>query len=276
MTELRQKYPLKKLLQLSCLPRSMYYYYKKHGKEDKYCSLKQEIKRIYDANKKDYGYRRVWLRLRQEGIKITRKTVHKLMKGMGLYGKRRKGKYNSYKGEVGNIAPNLINRNFKAEKPFEKAAIDITEFAVCDDKVYLSAMIDLYNNEIISYSISLSPNYAQTRETLNGLFAKLPQGARPILHSDQGWQYQMREYQRELKSHNVIQSMSRKGNCLDNSVIENFFGRLKVEMFYGEKFQTVDEFIYCLKEYINYWNNERIVLKFGMSPIQYRTLSQAI
>ena len=276
MTELRQKYPLKKLLQLTCLSRSMYYYYKKHGKEDKYSLLKQEIKRIYEANKKDYGYRRVWLELRQEGIKITRKTVHKLMKSMGLYGKRRKGRYNSYKGEVGNIAPNLLNRNFKAEKPFEKLAIDITEFAVCDDKVYLSAMIDLYNNEIISYSISLSPNYAQTRETLNGLFAKLPQGARPILHSDQGWQYQMREYQRELKSHNVKQSMSRKGNCLDNSVIENFFGRLKVEMFYGEKFQTVDEFIHCLKEYINYWNNERIVLKYGMSPIQYRTLTQAI
>ena len=86
---------------------------------------------------------------------------------------------------------------------------------------------------------------------LKGLFDKLPQDARPILHSDQGWQYQMKEFQRQLQEHNIIQSMSRKGNCLDNSVMENFFGRLKVEMFYGEKFQTVDEFVHCLKEYIS-------------------------
>ena len=128
-------------------------------------------------------------------------------------------------------------------------------------KVYLSPIIDLHNNEVISYSISTSPDFGQTKEILKGLFDKLPKGARPILHSDQGWQYQMREFQRQLKEHNILQSMSRKGNCLDNSVMENFFGRLKVEMFYGEKFQTVDEFVHCLKEYIHYWNNERISLK---------------
>ena len=92
-----------------------------------------------------------------------------------------------------------------------------------------------------------------------------------------GWQYQMKEFQRQLKEHNIIQSMSRKGNCLDNSVMENFFGRLKVEMYYGEKFQTVDEFVHCLKEYIHYWNNERISLTLnGMSPVQYRTHSQTM
>ncbi len=112
---------------------------------------------------------------------------------------------------------------------------------------------------------------------LQGLFDKLPKGARPILHSDQGWQYQMKEFQRQLKEHHIIQSMSRKGNCLDNSVMENFFGRLKVEMFYGEKFETVDEFVHCLKEYIHYWNNERISLALnGMIPVQYRTHSQTI
>ena len=164
------------------------------------------------------------------------------MRSMGLYGKRRKSKYKSYKGEVGKIAPHIINRDFETNKPFEKLATDVTEFAVCDDKVYLSPVIDLHNNEVISYSISLSPNFEQMREMLKGLFDKLPQGARPILHSDQGWQYQMKEFQKQLQEHNIIQSMSRKGNCLDNSVMENFFGRLKVEMFYGEKFQTVDEF----------------------------------
>ena len=215
--------------------------------------------------------------MRQKGIKINHKTVHKLMKSMGLSGKRRRSKYRSYKGEVGRIAPNIINRDFGAGKPYEKLVTDVTEFAVCDEKVYLSPVLDLHNNEVISYSISLRPNFEQIREMLRGLFEKLPKDATPIMHSDQGWQYQMKEFQSQLKEHKIIQSMSRKGNCLDNSVMENFFGRLKVEMFYGEKFQTVDEFVHCLKEYITYWNNERISLKLnGMSPVQYRTHSQAI
>ena len=104
----------------------------------------------------------------------------------------------SYKGEVGKIAPNVISRNFETSKPFEKLATDVTEFAVCDDKVYLSPVIDLHNNEVISYSISTSPNFEQTREMLKRLFDKLPKDARPILHSDQGWQYQMKEFQRSL------------------------------------------------------------------------------
>lgn len=213
--------------------------------------------------------------LRQKGIQLNHKTVQRLMKSMGLQGKRRKSKYKSYRGEIGMIAQNMINRNFEASKPYEKLATDVTEFAVCDDKVYLSPVMDLHNNEILSYSVSLSPNFEQTREMLRGLFDKLPTNATPILHSDQGWQYQMREFQWQLKEHHITQSMSRKGNCLDNSVMENFFGRLKVEMFYGEKFQTVNEFVHCLKEYIHYWNNERISLTLnGMSPVKYRTHSQ--
>ena len=129
----------------------------------------------------------------------------------------------------------------------------------------------LCNREIVSYSISTSPNLQQIRDMLDGLFDKLPDNARPIFHSDQGWQYQHEEYQRLLKEHNIIQSMSRKGNCMDNGAMENFFGRLKVEMYYGEQFQTVDEFINCLKEYIDYYNNDRIITKLKMSPVQYRT-----
>ena len=197
------------------------------------------------------------------------------MKTLHLQAKQRRSKYKSYKGEVGKVAPNILKRNFEANKPFEKLTTDVTEFSVCGEKVYLSPIMDLYNREIISYNISRSPNFWQTREMLNGLFEKLPNDARPILHSDQGWQYQMREYQRLLAEHNIRQSMSRKGNCLDNSSIENFFGRLKVEMFFGEKFQTTAEFIRCLEEYIAYYNNERISLKLkAMSPIQYRTHSQ--
>ena len=150
------------------------------------------------------------------------------------------------------------------------------ESIVCDEKVYLSPVLDMYNNEIVSYSISTSPNFNQTKEMLKGLIHKLPSSATPILHSDQGWQYQMKEYQRILKENNITQSMSRKGNCLDNSIMENFFGRLKTEMFYGEKFESVNSFIDKLKEYIYYYNNERIILKLKMSPVKYRTQNQII
>lgn len=274
VSELRQRFPLNKLLKLSKLSRSTYYYHCRE-RQDKYEIEKQEIEKIYNENSGRYGYRRILVVLRQNGYIINHKTVQKLMKSMGLYGKRRKNKYKSYKGEVGKIVPNILNRGFDADKPYSKLVTDVTEFAVCDDKVYLSPIMDLHNNEIVSYSISQSPNFEQTREMLKGLFEKLPKTAKPILHSDQGWQYQMREYQRQLKEHNITQSMSRKGNCLDNSVMENFFGRLKVEMFYGEKFQTVDEFVHCLEEYIKYWNNDRISLTLkGMSPMQYRTHTQ--
>ncbi len=184
------------------------------------------------------------------------------MKSLDLKEKQRKnGKYHSYKGEVGKIADNLLGRDFYAARPFEKLTTDVTEFKVCDDKVYLSPVMDLYNREIISYSISLSPNLLQIHEMLSGLFDKLPADSRPIFHSDQGWQYQHAEYQRLLKEHNIIQSMSRKGNCMDNGAMENFFGRLKVEMFYGEKFESVTTFIDELERYIDYYNNERISMK---------------
>ena len=206
------------------------------------------------------------LALKQLGYVINHKTVLKLMNCLNIHGKQRRSKYKSYKGEVGKIAPNILNREFEALEPFEKLSTDVTEFNVCDDKVYLAPIIDLYNNEVLSYAISLSPNFHQTREMLQGLFEKLPQGVSPILHSDQGWQYRMKEFQKLLQDHK--QSMSRKGNCLDNSVMENFFGK---------KFQTVDEFVHRLKEYINYWNNKRISLTLnGMSPVQYRTHSHQI
>ena len=237
---------------------------------------KQEILYIFNKNKSRYGYRRILLELKNLGYVINHKTVLKLMKSLNIQGKQRKSKYKSYKGEVGKIAPNIINRNFNATKPFEKLTTDVTEFAVCDEKVYLSPILDMYNNEIVSYSISTSPNFWQTRDMLDGLLNKLPTNSTPILHSDQGWQYQMKEYQRILKQNNIIQSMSRKGNCLDNSIMENFFGRLKTEMFFGEKFESVDTFIDKLKEYIYYYNNERIILKLKMSPVQYRTHNIAI
>ena len=265
------------MLQLSGLARSTFYYYLKEQNTDKYEKEKQEILDIFNANKGRYGYRRILMVLRNKGYSINHKTVLKLMNSLGLKGKQRKNdKYHSYKGEVGKVADNLLKREFYAENPFEKLTTDVTQFKVCDEKVYLSPVMDLFNREIVSYSISLSPNLEQVREMLNGLFEKLPDDATPIFHSDQGWQYQHAEYQRLLSEHNIIQSMSRKGNCMDNGAMENFFGRLKVEMFYGEKFESVNAFIDELERYIDYYNNERISMKLkGMSPAQYRTHSQA-
>ncbi|MBQ2390288.1 MAG: IS3 family transposase, partial [Clostridia bacterium] len=275
---LRQRYPLKDLLKLSGLARSTFYYYLKHDDTDKYVCEKQEIVDIYNSNKGRYGYRRITIAMRNKGYILNHKTVQKLMKQLGLKGKQRKNdKYHSYKGTVGKVADNLLKRDFYAEKPFEKITTDVTQFNVCDEKVYLSPVLDLFNNEVVSYSISTSPNLEQVREMLNGLFEKLPADATPIFHSDQGWQYQHAEYQRLLAEHNITQSMSRKGNCMDNGTMENFFGRLKVEMFYGEKFESVNAFIDELKKYIHYYNNERISLKLkGMSPVQYRTHSLTI
>ena len=265
------------MLKVSGIARSTYYYYLKHPTKDKYKYEKQEITNIFIKNKGRYGYRRVCSIMRNNGYYMNHKTIQKLMKELGLKGKQRKnGHYHSYKGTIGKVADNLLNRDFKSSKPFEKITNDVTQFNVCNEKVYLSPIMDLFNREIISYSISLSPNLEQIKEMLNSLFQKLPADARPIFHSDQGWQYQHAEYQRLLAEHNITQSMSRKGNCMDNGAMENFFGRLKVEMFYGEKFESVNAFIDKLNEYIYYYNNERISTKLkGMSPVQYRTHSQS-
>ena len=257
------------------MSRSTYYYQQKRLRElDKYREVKEQIKSIFERNKGRYGYRRVHITLLQQGTLLNHKTTQKLMKSMGLKGKQRKHKYRSYKGEVGKVSANILNRQFESQKPFEKLVTDVTEFHVCNEKVYLSPVMDLFNREIVAHSISRSPSFAQTKVMLEQLFEKLPKEATPLMHSDQGWQYQMREYQSMLKEHNITQSMSRKGNCLDNSVMENFFGKLKTEMFIGETFSSVDDFQQKLEEYICYFNNERVSLKLkGMSPVQYRTHS---
>ena len=260
------------MLKLSGIARSTYYYYVNQKDIDKYELEKAVIKELFEKHKGRYGYRRITIELRNMGYTINHKTVLKLMNELRLKAKQRKNdKYHSYKGTVGKIADNVLKRDFKSDKPFEKLTTDVTQFKIGNEKVYLSPILDLYNREIVSYSISTSPNLQQIRNMLDGLFDKLPNDAKPIFHSDQGWQYQHEEYQRLLKEHNITQSMSRKGNCMDNGAMENFFGRLKVEMYYGEQFQTVDEFINCLKEYIDYYNNDRIITKLKMSPVNYRT-----
>lgn len=192
------------------------------------------------------------------------------MRIMGLRSMIRIKKYKSYKGNVGKIAPNILKRDFKAEKPNQKWVTDITEFALCGQKIYLSPIIDLYNGEIISYNISDRPVFAQVKDMLDKAFAKIPDDTNLILHSDQGWQYQMKSYQNMLKEKGIMQSMSRKGNCLDNAMAENFFSQLKAEFLYIQEFESIEQFKAELIEYIEYYNTKRIKTNLKTSPVTYR------
>ena len=241
---------------------------------DKYADLKTQITEIYHKHKGRYGYRRITLEMRKTGTVINHKTVQRLMGALGLKSMVRVKKYKSYKGEVGKIAPNILKRNFNATRPYTKWVTDVTEFLLFGQKLYFSPILDLYNGEIISYNISARPTFHQTMDMLDKAFAKIPDNPGLILHSDQGWQYQMKNYQHRLQKKGIVQSMSRKGNCLDNAVMENFFGLLKSELLYLQKFDSMEHFVKELHDYIYYYNNYRIKAKLkGLSPVEYRTKS---
>ncbi|WP_237088381.1 IS3 family transposase [Nubsella zeaxanthinifaciens] len=269
---LRERFDLSILLEAANIARSSFYYYMKRNKAvDKYQAIRIRIIELYRQHKGRYGYRRMLFQLKKEGHKVNHKTVLRLTGEMGLKSIVRPKKYRSYRGEEGRTAPNMLSRKFNAGRPFEKLATDVTEFSVAGKKLYLSPIIDLFNGEVISYSQSLRPDFRQITEMLVGVLKKVPKDAKPILHSDQGWQYRMKDYQDILRKNRIVQSMSRKGNCLDNAVIENFFGTLKSEMFYIKKYLSVEELQNDIDDYIDYYNNNRIRLNLkGMSPVEYR------
>ena len=227
-----------------------------------------EIRAVYEENKGRYGVRRVHQELLSRGHRINHKKVQRLMKKMDLKGKRPKQKYHSYRGEVGKIADNVIDRNFEASKPDEKWTTDVSQFSLSFGKCYLSPILDMYTNEIISYDLSLSPNYEQITRMVSRAFESHPDLEGLIFHSDQGWQYQMKQYSETLKDKGIIQSMSRKGNCIDNCIMETFFGRMKNEMYYGheQEFDTFEQFSLAVDEYIDYYNNRRIQKKTKWMP----------
>lgn len=244
---------------------------------DKYKQIKELIKEIFNENKGRYGYRRITYELKNREYCINHKTVQRLMKELGLKCMVRIKKYRSYEGEVGKMAPNILQRDFVADKPNVKWVTDVTEFSLFGIKLYLSPILDLYNSELIAYEISPKPVFSLVEKMLEKAFERLNNNDNPILHSDQGWQYQMKKYQHLLKTHNVTQSMSRKGNCLDNSVMENFFGLLKSELLYLQKFNSIEHFIDELHKYIYYYNHKRIKCKLkGLSPVNYRIQSSSV
>ena len=267
------------LLKIIKLARSTYYYYLKQlDQSDKDDDIKAEIQAIFTEHKGNYGYRRIYLELRNRGYEVNHKRVQRLMKVLGLSARiRRKRKYSSYQGEIGKKAENLIQRQFEAAKPMEKCYTDVTEFAIpaSTQKLYLSPVLDGFNSEIIAYHLSTSPNLEQVKTMLEQAFIE-KHYENTILHSDQGWQYQHDSYHRFLESKGIQPSMSRKGNSPDNGMMESFFGILKSEMFYGyeKTFQSINQLEQAIVDYINYYNNKRIKIKLkGLSPVQYRTKS---
>ncbi|AHG73776.1 transposase-like protein [Mannheimia sp. USDA-ARS-USMARC-1261] len=268
---MRVAFPLEILLQLVGLKRSTFFYHLPE-KDDKNAAIKQEIAAIFHKNHGNYGYRRITLVLKKTK-KINHKKVQSIMQALELKGKCPRRKYRSYQGEVGKIADNLLQRNFHSTAPNEKWVTDITEFKYPEGKLYLSPIKDLFNDEIIAYDLAGSPNFEQITQMMTQAIARLD-GAKPILHSDQGWQYQMAEFRTILRKNGITQSMSRKGNCLDNGAMESFFGRLKTECYLGRQFETLTELEKTIHDYIHYYNNERIQVKLkGLSPVEYRTQS---
>lgn len=258
------------------MARSVFYYHlKRLNAKDKYENERKSISSIFHEHKGRYGYRRVTAELRNRGYVLNHKTVQRLMDEMGLKCRVRRVRYRSYQGKVGETAPNIIERNFVAVAPNRKWATDVTQINIGSVKLYLSPIVDMFNGEIVSYNISTSPNQELVYGMLDKAFAKFDCLDGLILHSDQGWHYQHTGYRKRLQEQHIVQSMSRKGNCLDNAIAENFFGIMKSELLYAEKFETPEAFMKALEEYIEYYNNKRIKSRLnGKSPVQYRTLFQ--
>ena len=289
--ELRLSHKLNKILKVAGLSKSTYEYYKskkhlnsiqnKAIKEDKILSI---VTPIFKHHKKRYGSRRVILSAKNKLQGINHKTIERVMSENNLKAiQGNNGRYHSYKGDNGETKTNLLLnketvdgkekliRHFETNKPNEIWTTDVSEFKYPSGKLYLSPIFDMYDQSIISYDISTSPDFTQTKRMVDIAFNKYPNLEGLIFHSDQGWQYQMKPYQNWLKERGIKQSFSRKGNCMDNSPMENFFGIMKNEMYYGYTYNSKEELLTAMKEYIEYYNNERINIKRkGLSPLAYR------
>ena len=275
---LKADYPLPVLLLVAGLARSTFFYHQARLRSpDPKEALKAAVTEIFTTNHGRYGHRRIHSELTKQGWAVAKKTVLKLMRSLQLLCKvRRRKRYNSYQGEQGAIAPNLLNRKFDADAPNQKWVTDVTEFRVGDRKLYLSPVMDLFDRQIISHAISTSPNLALTNGSLKQALASLKPSQQPLVHSDQGIQYQHVTWRVLLKGAGAVQSMSRKGNCYDNAVMENFFGHLKEELFHHVRFLSTEALATALNEYIHWYNNERNSTKLkGLSPVQYRAQTLA-
>jgi putative transposase len=275
---LKADYPLAVLLEIAGLARSTYYYHQaRRDRPDPHAALKDAIRARFAAAHGRYGHRRIHACLVRDGWRVAKKTVLKLMRELGVVCPvRRRKRYGAYRGEVGQTAPNRLNREFTASAPNQKWVTDITEFAVPDGTVYLAPVMDLVDRQIIAWAIATAPTLELTNGALRDALATLPQGETPLVHSDQGFHYQHASWRALLAAAGATPSMSRKGNCLDNAVIESFFGHLKAECFHLTTFISAAALTEALHAYIRWYNTERISTRLhNLSPVQYRAQALA-
>jgi putative transposase len=268
----KAEHSLTMLLRIAGLARSTFFYHQaRRNRPDKHAAAADAVRAAFTAARGRYGHRRVHALVRRDGP-IAKKTVLALMRRQDLLCPvRRRKRYSSYAGEIGKVAANLLDRDFAAAAPNQKWVTDVTEFRVGDRKLYLSPVMDLFDRQIIAYRTGTSPNLDLTNGSLHDALAGAA-GTTPLVHSDQGVHYQHRSWRALLATAGATQSMSRKGNCHDNAVIENFFGHLKAEMFHPNRFADTDELATAITDYIGWWNTHRIQERLeGMSPVQYRT-----
>ena len=248
------------------MSRSTYYENIKPQK-DKYKEIKSKILDIYYKSNMRKGYRWITSDLKKLGYNINHKTVLRLMQQLGIKSIVRAKKYNSFTGSVsGTAVENILHRDFSTTAINQKWTTDVTEFKVCGKRIYLSGIMDMHSKELIAHTVSFSPNMKLIMRMIKIAYKKTGNPKNVIIQSDQGWQYRHVSYKHFLKKKKAIQSMSRKGNCLDNAVIENFWGILKTEWFYLNDFDSVDIFLEHLESYIHYFNYER-----DSSVLNYRT-----
>jgi len=259
------------------------YWQKRFDREDPDTELLKKITDIREEHK-DYGYRRLWGELRKQGVEVNKKRVHRIVQKYDMQVTsytRKSRRFSTYKGVVGRIAPNRIKRRFNTCIPHQKITTDTSEFKyyesdekgrVTIQKLYLDPFLDLWNLEVLSYGVSDRPSSNSIMTALNeAIDATSDCKYRRTFHSDRGWAYQMGAYRQKLKDNRIFQSMSRKGNCYDNSPMENFFGIMKQEMYYGQVYNSFDELKEAIDKYIRYYNEKRSKASLGYrSPIEYR------
>ena len=264
------------LLACAGLARSTYYYALAHPERPTRPELRGAAAEIFSRTANGCGHRQIAMCLRaEEGAVIADKTVLKMMREMGMSCEIRRPRgrrpYSSYKGAVGETFENVLGRDFAADAPWEKLGTDVTEFKVAGGKAYWAPTLDFFSMEIVASDISRSPNLAQQERMLDELLPKVPEGSSPVMQSDMGWQYQNAAYTARLRGAGIVQSMSRKGNCLDNGATEQLFGHVKDEFYRGREWDSFEDFKRDLEGYIVHWNTRRRQVRLkGLTPEEYR------
>ncbi|MFZ2942893.1 IS3 family transposase [Latilactobacillus curvatus] len=278
-----ERYKIGDILKAIGLKKATYHDERKRisNRDDKYASVKEKIIEITNSGKYrgrlTYGYRRVQTELVKLNIHLADTVVRHLMSELNvqvsLYNRHKNGKYSSYKGTVGKVSANILNQDFSKTNPYEALHTDVTQVRLGNNEwAYISVITDEASKEVLAFQISDSPNRQLIMNTLDELIIKLPKHVKPIVHSDQGWQYQLNYYTQKLADNDFIQSMSRKGNCHDNAPVESFFHIYKTECLSGlPPCQDLEELSHISKDYIDWFNHHRISTKTkGMSPCEYR------